>query len=426
MIAAVCARAGAAQGVRVHEEKRMRYVPSPTVLSMVVYGGSGLAFVGANLLLARELSTSQFALLTLLVALNTLGYHLAPLGLDGVVTRGRVEVGWPLLKRAAAVSVGLGVAIGVTASLAYGLSIGLAALLLAGTAAGGLMLVASAKFQSEHRFSVSLALALSPNFTLLVGALATIAAGSRSADLSFDILTAGLALAAGIGWALALRKRRASSAAAAVPWGEALVLAGVSAAGMLFIQLERLVIPHVLSVADLALFGVLGAIAGSIFRLLQMAVGFTLLPRLRAAATVIERRQLIARELRLALVIAAVGSAAVLVLAPLIERWFLAGKYHLSMGLLVAALFSGTAKIAHAFTRAAATALATPRELKFVNWAGWLSAAFAIGAAVVAAPWGLTGVVYGIGFGWLAWAVMSLVVISHHLRLPAAVAAQSR
>jgi hypothetical protein len=426
MIAAVCARADAAQGVRVHEERRMRYVPSPTVLSMVVYGGSGLAFVGANLLLARELSTSQFALLTLLVALNTLGYHLAPLGLDGVVTRGRVEVGWPLLKRAAAVSVGLGVAIGVTASLAYGLSIGLAALLLAGTAAGGLMLVASAKFQSEHRFSVSLALALSPNFTLLVGALATIAAGSRSADLSFDILTAGLALAAGIGWALALRKRRASSAAAAVPWGEALVLAGVSAAGMLFIQLERLVIPHVLSVADLALFGVLGAIAGSIFRLLQMAVGFTLLPRLRAAATVIERRQLIARELRLALVIAAVGSAAVLVLAPLIERWFLAGKYHLSMGLLVAALFSGTAKIAHAFTRAAATALATPRELKFVNWAGWLSAAFAIGAAVVAAPWGLTGVVYGIGFGWLAWAVMSLVVISHHLRLPAAVAAQSR
>jgi hypothetical protein len=344
-----------------------------------------------------------------------------------MVTRGRVEVGWPLLKRAAVVAVGLGFGVGVTAFLAYGLSIGMAALLLAGTAAGGLMLVASAKFQGEQRFAISLALVLSPNFVLLLGAVATIVAASRTADLSFEVLTAGLALAAGIGWALALRQRRTSSAAAgSVPWGEALVLAGVSAAGMLFIQLERLVIPHVLSVADLALFGVLGAIAGSIFRLLQMAVGFTLLPRLRAAATVIERRHLIARELRLALVIAALGSAAVLVLTPLIERWFLAGKYHLSMGLLIAALFSGTAKIAHAFTRAAATALATPRELKFVNWAGWLSAAFAVGAAAVAAPWGLTGVVYGIGFGWLAWAVMSLVVISHHLRLPAAVATQSR
>src|SRR5512145_1771224 len=126
---------------------RMRYVPSPTVVSMVVYGGSGLAFVGANLLLARELSTREFALLTLLVALNTLGYHLAPLGLDGIVMRGRVAVGWPLLKRTAAVAVGAGVVISIIASLAYGLSAGIAALLLAGTAAGGLMLVASATFQ---------------------------------------------------------------------------------------------------------------------------------------------------------------------------------------------------------------------------------------------------------------------------------------
>ena len=34
----------------------MRHVPSSTLLSMVVYGTSGLAFVGANLLLARALA----------------------------------------------------------------------------------------------------------------------------------------------------------------------------------------------------------------------------------------------------------------------------------------------------------------------------------------------------------------------------------
>ena len=404
----------------------MRYVPTATVLSMVVYGGSGLAFVGANLLLARELSTTEFALLTLLVALNTLGCYLAPLGLDGVVTRGQIDVGLPLLKRAAGVAAGVGLAVGIAAFVLYELSAAMALLLFAGTAAGGLMLVASARFQREQRFGVSLALVQSPNLLLLLGAIATIATGARTAELSFEIVTGGLCLVAFLGWALVLRERRPAMAAAAIPWNEALLLAGVAAAGMLFIQLERLVIPHVLSIADLALFGVLGAIAGSIFRLLQMGVGFSLLPRLRAAPTVFERRQLIARELRFAVVIAAVGSAAILVLAPLIERWLLEGKYHLSMALLVAALFSGIAKIAHAFARAAATALATPRELKFVNWAGWLSAAFAIGSAVVAAPWGLTGVVYGIGFGWLAWAIMSFVVVSHHLRLPAAVAAETR
>jgi O-antigen/teichoic acid export membrane protein len=295
---------------------------------------------------------------------------------------------------------------------------------LFGTTAGGLMLIASARFQGQQRFTVSLALIMSPNLLLLLGAIVTIAAGSQTANLSLQVLALGLAAAAAAGWTLALRERRARGAAsAAVPWNEALVLAGVSAALMVLIQLERLVIPHLLTIGDLALFGVLASIAGSVFRVLQMGVGFGLLPRLRAAATVIERRRLIARELRLALAIAVVGAAAVLVFAPLIERWVLAGKYHLSMGLLVAALFSGVAKIAHAFAKATATALGTARELALVNGAGWVSAAVAVGAAIVAAPWGLVGVIYAIALGWLAWAVASFALVAHHLRLPASVPA---
>jgi O-antigen/teichoic acid export membrane protein len=400
----------------------MRFVPSPTVLSMAVYGASGLAFVGANLLLARALSTEQYALLTLLVALITVGHHLAPMGLDAVVTRGRVDAGWPLLRRVAAVAAGVGVAVSITSYLLYGISSATAIWLLAGTAAGGVMLVAGARFQGQHRFLLSLALIMSQNVVLLLGAVVVIASGSRTAELPFHILTIGLGLAAVLGWALVLRERRQSGPRfAGIPWNEALTLAGVSAAGMLFIQLERLVLPHVLTVADLALFGVLGAIAGSVFRILQMAVGFTLLPRLRNAATVLERRELIARELRFALVIAAAGAVCVLAFTPLIERWFLAGKYHLPTALLVAALFSGFAKIAHAFARATATALATPRELALVNGAGWVSLAVAIGAAIVAAPWGLTGVIYGVGLGWLAWAITAFALVMHHLRLPTTV-----
>lgn len=403
----------------------MRYVPSATLLSMVVYGASGLAFVGANLLLARELPAEQFALITLLVALSTLGYHLAPCGLDGVVLRGRVDAGWPLLKRAAVVALSIGLVTGLAAVSFYGVTAGLAALLFASTTAGGLMLIASAKFQSERRFVISLGLtAMAPNLLLLAGAVATIAADWQTADLAIEILSFGFAAAAALGWFLVLRER-SRARALAVPWSEAFVLAGVSAAGMLFIQLERLVIPYVLTVEDLALFGVLGAIAGSLFRLLQMGVGFSLLPRLRSAATVFQRRALITRELRFAVVIAAVGGAAIFVLTPAIERWFLAGKYHLSTALLAAALFSGIGKIAHAFARATATALATPRELALVNAAGWLSAALALGAAVAAAPWGLTGVVYAIGCGWFAWAALSLVLVVHHLRLPAGLPAES-
>jgi O-antigen/teichoic acid export membrane protein len=329
-----------------------------------------------------------------------------------------------MLKRVVCTATGIATALCVIALTAYGLSAGTAALLLAATLGGGSMLVAAAKFQSEQRFGVSLALAQSPNLLLLLGAFAVLASPTRTATLPFAILAVGLVVAAAVGWALVLRQPRAQ-ATTKIPWGEAFPLAGVAAAGMLLIQLERLVIPYVLPLADLALFGVLGAIAGSLFRLLQMGIGFTLLPRLRSATNVLERRQLIAHELRLAVVIAAAGAVAILVLTPLVERWLLAGKYHLAPGLVVAVLFSGIAKIAHAFAKAAATALATQRELALVNAAGWLSVALAIGSAVVAAGWGLEGVIYGVGAGWLAWAGLSFAVVIRHLRVPAEVPAQT-
>jgi len=404
----------------------MRYVPSATFRTMVVYGTSGLAFAGANLLLARVLSTEHYALLTLVVALMTLGYHLAPAGLDALVTRGRVDAGPALLRRVSMAAALIGTGATAVAFTAYELSMATAALLLAGTAAGGVMLVAAAHFQSDQRFTLSNAFITAPNLLLLIGALAALVMGSHTATLPVAILTLGLVVAAAVGWVLILTERRTSvPRVLAIPWNEAFALAGVAAAGMLLIQLERLVLPHILPLSDLALFGVLSAIAGSLFRLLQMAVGFTLLPRLRNATTVFERRHLISHELRFAIVIAVVGAVAILVLTPLIERWFLAGKYHLPLSLVVAALFSGVAKIAHAFAKAAATALATPRELAFVNGAGWMSVALAIGGAVVAARWGLAGVIYGVGLGWLAWAVMSFVLVIRHLRLPAGVPAET-
>jgi hypothetical protein len=114
-----------------------------------------------------------------------------------------------------------------------------------------------------------------------------------------------------------------------------------------------------------------------------------------------------------------------MVLTPLVERWVLGSKYDLPAPLVAAALFSGVAKIAHAFAKAAATALATQRELALVNVAGWFSAALAIGCAVVAARWGLIGVIYGVGVGWLAWAVMSFALVVHHLRVPVGLPAET-
>lgn len=405
----------------------MRYVRSPTLRSMVVHGSSGVAFAGAHLLLANALSTEQYALLTLVVAVATLGYHFAPIGLDAVVTRGRLAVGTPLLARVAVATTLVGAAVGGAAFAAYGLAAPTALLLAVATAAGGLVLVPAAAFQRDHRYGASLALLLAPNWLLLAGAAAVLVSGATSAALPLSVYAVGLAAAAVVGWRLVLREpARTAAAAFRIPWNEAMALAGVGAALMLLVQLERLVLPYVLPLADLALFGVLAAIAGSIFRVLQMGVAFSLLPRLRSAATTLERRLLLAHELRLAAAITLAGAAAIFWLTPLIERWLLAGKYHLPASLLAAAVFGGVAKIAHAFAKAAATALATPRELALVHGAGWISTALGIGSAVFGAQhFGLAGVVYGVGTGWLAWAVVSFALVAHHLRLPASVPART-
>lgn len=393
---------------------------SPTLRSMAVYGASGVGFAGANLILARVLPTEPYALFTLLLALANLGYSLAPAGLDGVVNRRHLDAGPPLLRQVLRTAALAGLLFAAIAITAYDMAWPLAAMLFVTTVAGGAMMVAGARFQSEQRFGVSLALVQSPNLILILAAALTAAGHVTQVWPPMLIWTIGFVGAAAWGWMVLLRERHGNPRGETTfHWGEALSFAGLSASGLLLIQLERLMIPHALPLADLALYGVLGAIVGSLFRVLQMGVGFSLLPRLRAATSVPERRRLIAHEGRLVGAIVLGGSAFIWFLAPLVERWFLAGKYHLAASLVLAAIVSGIGKIANAFTKAIAAALAEPRELSLVNAGGWVSVATSIAGAFVGAHWGLAGLIYGVALGWFLRAIFAGVVVLRHLRLPA-------
>jgi len=397
---------------------------SPTLRTVAVYGASGVGFAGANLLLARFLPTAEYAVFTLVIALISLGYSLAPAGVDGIVNRRHLDAGPALLRRTLGASLLVGVAFMIAAQLGYRLSAPMVLILFVSTVAGGAMAVAGAQFQSERRYGISLALTQSPNLALLIAALAVIASHDQRAWLPLSISMLGFVLAAVYGWWVLFRERATKPVRGSwFPWGEALSFAGLNGAGLFLIQLERLVIPHVLSLRDLATYGVLAPIAGSLFRVLQMGVGYTLVPRLRAPGTVPERRLLIAHEAKLVAVLVVAGSATLWVVTPLIERWVLEGKYHLTGPLLLAALVSGVAKIMDAFTKSTVTALATPAELSLVNLFGWASVALAVPAAVFGARWGLAGVIYGVGFGWLLRSLTGLYITLRHLKLPASIPA---
>ena len=127
-----------------------------------------------------------------------------------------------------------------------------------------------------------------------------------------------------------------------------------------------------------------------------------------------------AKEARLVGAVVLVGSGAIWIVTPLVERWFLAGKYHLGGSLVLAAVVSGVAKVANAFTKSTASALATPNELSFVNVLGWVSLVVGLVAAIVGARWGLAGVIYGVALGWAVRSVSTFYIAARHLRLPAA------
>jgi O-antigen/teichoic acid export membrane protein len=395
---------------------------SPTLRSVFVYGASGLGFAGANLILARLLPTAEYAVFTLVIALANLGYSLAPIGVDGVVNRRHLEAGPRLLHRTVGASLLVALVFVVIAEVGYHLTVPLLLVLFVSIVAGGATLVAGAQYQSEQRYAISLALTQSPNLTLLIAAIAVILSGDRKAWLPLVISALGFLIAAVYGWSMLFSERASKPARETwFSWGEAVSFAGLNAAGLMLIQLDRLIIPQVLPVQDLATYGVLAAIAGSLFRVLQMGVGYTLVPRLRVAGSVPERRHLVAHEAKLVATMVVAGSVLIWLVTPLIERSFLQGKYDLTGSLLLAALVSGVAKIMNAFTKSTVTALATPAELSAVNLLGWGSVVVAIAAGVFGARWGLAGVIYGVGLGWLVRALTALYVTLRHLKLPASI-----
>jgi O-antigen/teichoic acid export membrane protein len=388
---------------------------SSTLMPMFFYAASGGAYAFANLLLARRLPERNYALFTLVLTMMTLAPALAAAGLDAVAVRGGLRfvrrVALRVWLAAAAVAIALALA-----TATYGVApAGLGLILVAGTA-GGSTVVAAAEFQRRHRFVLSLMLLHAPNYALLAAAGLGTLAGVGGAWLPLAAMAAGFVVAAACGWRLVLAPSPEATGSSAVPWREALALASTNVSGSIMTQLDRLIIPYVLPLGSLATYGALSSVAGSLFRVVQRGVGYALLPRLRAAPTVAERRRLVAGEARLVAVVALVGSLLIWLVMPAVEHWLLADRYQFSGPLVLATLVVGSTKLLQAFSRAAVTALADARELRLMNLFGWASLAISVAAAAVGARWGLVGVIYGVGLGWAFRTLAALAIMYQHLR----------
>jgi hypothetical protein len=382
---------------------------SPSLRTAAAMGLGGLCFSVGGLILARELPIEEYALLCLVLGIVSVAGNTAPLGLDQVVGRRGIRLSAPWRRAAFGASLATALAAALFAGLAYGLSPALMASVALITLALGLAQSVGAHFQGQRQFGVAVWVVQLFNGTLMLIALVTALAGLRSAAEVCGLMSLLVIVAAAGVWRLVPRQGDAGESRLS-PWmvrGEALSLATMQAGGSIFLQLERLLVGPAVGLHDLATYGVVAAFVSSPFRLLQAAVQFTLIPRLREARDARARRALLRREGALVAVPLAAGSAAMWLLAPPLAHWLLAGRYALSEALVTVMLFSGWLKLLNGFLTALVVSCGGERRLGMLSAICWGSLGVSVAGALLAIPWGLVGVLYGIAAGWLVRCILA-------------------
>lgn len=374
---------------------------SASLRNAAAMGLGGVCFSVGGLILARELPTNEYALVSLVLGIVSVAGNTAPLGLDQVLARRGIRLDAKWRRSSFAASVAVALAAGAFARLAYHLAPPLLASVALITVALGIAQSVGAHFQGQRQFGIAVWVLQLLNVTILLIALVAVAAGLGTATAVCALMSfAALAGAAAIRWLV-----RHEGGDQPSPWtvrGEALSLATMQAGGSTFLQLERLLVGPTVGLSGLATFGVLAAFVSSPFRLLQAAVQFTLIPRLREAREARARRALLRREAGPIIVPLLAGSAAVWLLASPLAHWLLAGRYDLSETLITVMLFSGWLKLLNGFLTAIIVSCGEERRLGWLSAICWSSLGVSVAGAFVGIPWGLAGVLFGIAMGWAA------------------------
>lgn len=411
---------------------------SASLRAAAVLGLGGLAFTLANLIFARILPTREYGLVSLVIGIVAVAGLAAPLGLDLVVARRGLLLDAPWRRAVLGSSCVVGIASAAVSSIGYQLTLPLLLCVLIITVTSGLMQASAAQLQGLQRFGAAAWIVQLPNWAFLLAALLSALLGFETAVAACAAMTMTSAIGGVIVWMVATEKttgrgKTAVVAAEGAParsntgqpqpaprtvLGEAFSLVTNHVANSVFLQLERLVLAPIAGVQALALFGVVAALVASPFRMLQMAVLFTLIPNLRRANTTEERRRLLRREVLLIAGVIAVGSGLIWIIAPPVAHVFLSGRYELSAPLMSAALVAGVLKLTSAFATGTVIALAEEKGLRTLSVVSWATIVLSCIAALAAAPWGLVGVLYGISAGWLVRSLIAGYMAIPYVRRP--------
>jgi len=401
---------------------------SPSVRAAATFGIGGVAFSVANLVFARAMPARDYGLLSLMIGVVAVAGPIGPLGLDFLLVRRGLPLNHGLRRLALPTAVLVGLLTIVVSGWLYHPGWPLLAAMLLATVSASVSQLVAAHYQSQQQFGISMVIMQATNWSLLIiSAVAWVFAITAAAPSAALIAGSGMMIAVW-GWFRVARQQPKELEATTMKglWHEAISLMLINVTGSALLQLERLIVPMTVGIEELALFGVAAALVGSPFRMLQMAATFTIIPRLRDAASVVERRRLLRHEFALFCVLMGPASVVLWLLAPPLAHWFLRGKYDLGGPLIIAMIVSGLLKVLAAFATAVVSALASENGLRLLGAVSWGCIALAVGLAFALSRWGLEGVIYAISCGWVARIVVAIGISAPHLKSSAAIRTGSK
>ena len=389
---------------------------APSVKASWYYAASGACFAVATLFMARVLAPADFGVVALAIALTNVGVAVGSAGMAGVRLRHDIRTDTVLLKHAIGVMCAVGAALALFGRGTYSLEFPVVLVLFAAVSAGGMALLGLVPYQKAHRFGISVPLGQAGNLALLLSAGLLLALPAARVNwLPTACVAAAFGAVALWSWADQIRNAGAGDSFGKRYRHDTVHFTIFTAADEMMWQLERLLIPIMLAIEDLAVFAVVGAVAIAPYHVLASGAGATLIPRLQAESKGKSRRAVMVHETEIMLGLAALGGALIVWLLPPLVGWYLGGKIEVTRTLLLAAIAGGVARILASIARAPAVAFGTSKELRIISGGSWVAVGIGIAAAWAMSGSGLIGLILGVAVGWLARGAVALAVTWHHV-----------
>jgi hypothetical protein len=395
--------------------KRRKFsLTSPLLRSSGAFAAAGIGFVVATLIFGRQLSQDAFGEAVLIIAICFSAVQAAPAGINALVVRYDLAMGWPVARVIVASGIVFAAAACLTGSLIYKLDHTALLVIAVTVSLGTLATGAVSSLQRMQQFGRATLVSQSGNAGLMLAALIMLGGAGLTPWFPATLTAAAFAISGLMAWYLILASPPPGRPLEARRWVRGVNFGGLAVTGELMAQGERLLIPLLLTYNDLAHFAVVATIALAPFRVLEMGALGTMAPRLRKTEGWANRRKLLLIDLVVLAVLTTLAGLAIQIIGPWICRLF-APSLEFPTALLTAVMVSGYGRVVVAFTQGIASAFGTAEEITRMHALGWVSVGISVLMGALLSSEGLAGLIYGVAIGWFFKAAAIFALTSAHL-----------